>query len=142
MPTASLQLPRAPVPNVLDLAHAAGHPLGLALVPQTTYRPHTLSDRRRYVEEVDLEQPIMFYSHGPDGCGIPLEDAIKAKFSKLRDRDDAMFEGRGPSVSIRLNVRRRRPLLRFCGRTVADFRALHSVAWVRSVEPADPHEGF
>ena len=80
-------------------------------MPQLTYRPHTLSDRRRYVEEVALEPPIMFYCHGPQGCGIPLEDAMKARFSKLEGRDDSMFEGRGPSVSIRLNVSRRFGLL-------------------------------
>ena len=60
----------------------------------------------------------MFYCHSPTGCGIPLEDAFKARFSKLEGRDDPMFEGRGPSVSIRLNVRR---LQGFCGQTDADF---------------------
>ncbi|RPD64280.1 hypothetical protein L226DRAFT_544881 [Lentinus tigrinus ALCF2SS1-7] len=90
-------------PNVLDLARTAGHPWGGPLVPQKTYRPHTLSDRRRYVEEVQLEEPIMFFTHHPAGCGIMLKDAIASKFSTLIDRDDSMFEGRGPSVSIRLN---------------------------------------
>ena len=90
--------------SVLDIAHAVGHPLGGALVPQKTYRPHTLSDRRRYVEEVQLEEPIMFYTNNPAGCGILLKDAFASKFSTLEGRDDAMFVGRGPSVSIRLNV--------------------------------------
>ncbi|KAI0731285.1 hypothetical protein C8Q76DRAFT_766644 [Earliella scabrosa] len=89
--------------SVLDIAHAVGHPLGGALVPQKTYRPHTLSDRRRYVEEVQLEEPIMFYTNNPAGCGILLKDAFASKFSTLEGRDDAMFVGRGPSVSIRLN---------------------------------------
>ncbi len=90
--------------DVLELAQTAGHPWGGPLVPQKTYRPHTLSDRRRYVEEVHLEAPIMFFTHNPTGCGIPLKDAFASKFSTLLDRDDSMFEGRGPSVSIRLNV--------------------------------------
>ncbi|KAI0923976.1 hypothetical protein AcV5_009360 [Taiwanofungus camphoratus] len=72
------------------------------LVPQKTYRPHTQSDRRRYVEEVQLEAPIMFYVQNPSGCGISLRDALNSKFMRLQGRDDLMFSNRGPSVSIRL----------------------------------------
>ncbi|KAL1943096.1 hypothetical protein VTO73DRAFT_4767 [Trametes versicolor] len=71
------------------------------LVPQPTYRPHTQSDRRRYVEQVDLEAPILFFSR--DTMGIPLADAISSRFMHLQGRDDPMFKERGPSVSIRLN---------------------------------------
>ena len=99
-----LEQPPTTALHVLELARAADHPNGLSFVPQKTYRPHTLSDRRRYVEDVTLEEPIMFYSHDPDGCGISLRDAIAAKHYKLRDFDDPMFEGQGPSVAIRLNV--------------------------------------
>lgn len=74
------------------------------LVPQKTYRPHTQSDRRRYVEEVQLEAPIMFYVQNPSGCGISLRDALNSKFMRLQGRDDLMFSNRGPSVSIRLMV--------------------------------------
>ncbi|KAI1793577.1 hypothetical protein LXA43DRAFT_885417 [Ganoderma leucocontextum] len=97
-----ITMPRA-VGNVLDIANAAGHPHGGPLVPQKTYKPHTISDRRRYVDEVELEAPIMFFSNNPTGCGILLKDAISSRFSTLEGRDDAMFQGRGPSVSIRLN---------------------------------------
>ena len=93
------------VGNVLDIASATGHPHGGLFVPQKTYRPHTISDRRRYVDEVELEAPILFFSNKPVGCGILLRDAISSRFSTLEGRDDAMFQGRGPSVSIRLNVR-------------------------------------
>ncbi|KAI0343081.1 hypothetical protein BDW22DRAFT_1308064, partial [Trametopsis cervina] len=72
------------------------------IVPQRTYRPNTQSDRRRYVEEVNLEEPIMFYSLHGDTCGIPCVDALNSKFSNLHGRDDPMFVQRGPSVSIRL----------------------------------------
>ncbi|PCH44367.1 hypothetical protein WOLCODRAFT_138962 [Wolfiporia cocos MD-104 SS10] len=72
------------------------------LVPQRTYRPHTQSDRRRYVDEVELEAPIMFYMQDPEGCGIALRDALNSKFMRLVGRDDLMFGSRGPSVSIRL----------------------------------------
>jgi hypothetical protein len=73
-------------------------------VPQKMYKPHTQSDRRRYVEEVELEPPIMFYLQSPSECGIPLRDALTGKYIRLMGRDDPMFRERGPSVSIRLRV--------------------------------------
>ncbi|TFK39968.1 hypothetical protein BDQ12DRAFT_698016 [Crucibulum laeve] len=70
-------------------------------VPQPMYKPHTNSDRKRYVEEVELEEPIYFMTdHGE--CGILLSDALRARVKTLKDRDQTVFEGRGPSVSIRL----------------------------------------
>ncbi|KAI0644171.1 hypothetical protein C8Q79DRAFT_131748 [Trametes meyenii] len=89
--------------RVLVFAQHYPHPFGGELVPQTDYRPHTQSDRRRYVEQVQLEPPILFFTQHPTGLGIPLKDAISSRFMQLVDRDDSMFEGRGPSVSIRLN---------------------------------------
>jgi hypothetical protein len=35
------------------------------MVPQNRYKPHTSSDRRRYVEEVQLEPSIYFYMLKP-----------------------------------------------------------------------------
>ncbi|PSS31026.1 hypothetical protein PHLCEN_2v2439 [Hermanssonia centrifuga] len=72
------------------------------MIPQKPYRPHTQSDRRRYVEEVELEGPIMFYMANPAACGIPLKDAVNCKFARLDGRDDQMFVQCGPSISIRL----------------------------------------
>ena len=89
--------------GVLDLA--ARYPDADLLIQQKVYRPNTQSDRRRYVEEVELEAPIMFFLQHPDGCGINCREAMSSKFSRLVDRDDAMFINRGPSVSIRINVR-------------------------------------
>ncbi|KAI0350668.1 hypothetical protein OH77DRAFT_1050988 [Trametes cingulata] len=89
--------------RVLPLAQMYGHPSGGELVPQPDYRPHTQSDRRRYVEQVQLEAPILFFMAHPTALGIPLKDAINNRFMHLQGRDDPMFEGRGPSVSIRLN---------------------------------------
>ncbi|OCH87373.1 hypothetical protein OBBRIDRAFT_796257 [Obba rivulosa] len=80
------------------------------------------SDRRRYVDEVQLEEPIMFYmlqqsnvgtslhnagqansgTQQSTTCGIPLRDCLANKFDLLIGREDLMFENRGPSVSIRL----------------------------------------
>lgn len=94
---------RVAVQQVLDIANT--WPDAQYLVPQRIYRPNTQSDRRRYVEEVDLEAPIMFYMVHPEGLGINCKDAMNSRFSRLHGRDDQMFQNRGPSVSIRINVR-------------------------------------
>jgi hypothetical protein len=74
------------------------------MVPQKRYKPHTSSDRRRYVEEVQLEPSIFFFMSKPDESGIPLRDALHGRFAKLVGRDEPMFQERGPSISVRLNV--------------------------------------
>ncbi|KAI0705175.1 hypothetical protein BC835DRAFT_1261400 [Cytidiella melzeri] len=89
-----------PGQTVIDLA--ARFPHFNRIIPQRLYRPNTQSDRRRYVEDVILERPIMFYSLGGETCGIRCTDALNSRFSGLHGRDDPMFEHRGPSVSIRL----------------------------------------
>ena len=95
-------MPRTPGPNVLQVAER--FPGSEYLVPQRVYRPNTQSDIRRYVQEVQLEEPIFFFMQHPDGLGISCKDAINSKFSRLVSRDDSMFQNRGPSVSIRINV--------------------------------------
>lgn len=74
-------------------------------IPQRMYKPHTGSDRRRYVEQVPLSPPIIFEVDHPCEWGIDLDDALKCRTKRLVDRDALMFEGCGPSVSIRLEVR-------------------------------------
>jgi hypothetical protein len=74
------------------------------MVPQKRYKPHTSSDRRRYVDEVDLEMAIFFYMQKPDESGIPLRDALHGRFARLVGRDEPMFKERGPSISVRINV--------------------------------------
>jgi hypothetical protein len=71
-------------------------------IPQQMYKPHTNSDRRRYVEEIDLDAPIYFWMDNPGECGISLSDALHSRVRRLVNRDQTVFEGRGPSVSIRL----------------------------------------
>ncbi|KAI0676598.1 hypothetical protein C8Q78DRAFT_1073388 [Trametes maxima] len=61
------------------------------------------SYRRSYAEEIQLELPIPFFTTDPVGLGFPLTDAIRGWSTRLIDRDDPMFPGRGPSVSIKLN---------------------------------------
>lgn len=74
-------------------------------VPQKMYMPHTNSDRRRYVEETELQTPIYFWMQDPVECGIPLIDALHSRVRRLQARDETVFEGRGPSISVRLQVR-------------------------------------
>jgi len=74
------------------------------MVPQKRYKPHTSSDRRRYVDEVDLEPAILFFMQKPDEAGIPLRDALHGRFARLAGRDEPMFRERGPSISVRINV--------------------------------------
>jgi hypothetical protein len=74
------------------------------MVPQKRYEPHTSSDRRRYVDEVNLEPPIRFYMQNPDEEGILLKDAMHGRFARLVSRDEPMFQELGPSISVRINV--------------------------------------
>ena len=73
------------------------------MVPQKRYKPHT-GDKRRYVDEVNLEQSIAFYMENPDEAGIPLKDAMLGPFLRLGARDEPIFQERGPSISVRINV--------------------------------------
>ncbi|KIM68015.1 hypothetical protein SCLCIDRAFT_13717 [Scleroderma citrinum Foug A] len=71
-------------------------------VPQKVYQPYTEADRKRYITDCDLRPTIYFFSNGPHEWGIALEDALRFRLKNLQDKDDPMFEGCGPSVSIRI----------------------------------------
>ncbi|KAG5650837.1 hypothetical protein H0H81_010867 [Sphagnurus paluster] len=71
-------------------------------IPQKMYIPHTTNDRRRYVEEIVLQQPIYFEMQDPDEYGIPLTDALHSRVRRLRSHEEYVFEGRGPSISVRI----------------------------------------
>ena len=73
-------------------------------IPQPMYKPHTTSDRKRYVEDVLLEAPIYFLVEHSGQYGISLHDALHSRVKNLVNREQVVFEGRGPSVSIRLEV--------------------------------------
>ena len=73
------------------------------IIPQHMYRPHTQSDRRRYVEDVELGDAVHFYTH--EGLGVWLPDALHARMKLLQEPETHVLQGRGPSVSIRLEVR-------------------------------------
>jgi len=74
------------------------------MLPQKRYKPHTSSDRRRYVDEVTLEPSITFFMQKPDEAGISLRDAMHGRFARLVARDESMFQECGPSISVRINV--------------------------------------
>jgi hypothetical protein len=40
----------------------------------------------------------------PDEERIPLSDAMHGRFARLVSRDEPMFQERGPSISVRINV--------------------------------------
>ena len=73
-------------------------------IPQRMYKPHTGSDRRHYIKQVPLSPPIIFEVEDPTEWGIDLDDALRSRVQRLVDKEALMFEGCGPSVSIRLEV--------------------------------------
>ncbi|KAI0060977.1 hypothetical protein BV25DRAFT_818109 [Artomyces pyxidatus] len=93
---------RARAVSINDLPPLSAHPRG-PMVPQKRYKPHTSSDRRRYVDEVHLEPSIHFFMQKPEEQGISLADAMHNRFARLVGRDEPMFIDRGPSISVRLN---------------------------------------
>lgn len=72
-------------------------------------------------------------------CGISLSDALHCRVRKLRGRDETVFEGRGPSVSIRLEVRNHHI---FSGTKANELIDVPIVAWLSPMEPPDPDERF
>ena len=69
-------------------------------LPQQMYKPHTTSDRKRYMEEVMLEPPLYFVTEHPEQYGILLKDALYSRTKRLANHEQVVFQGRGPSVSI------------------------------------------
>lgn len=76
------------------------------LVKQRMYRPHTNADKKRYVEDVQLSEPIVFEVHSQEQWGMLLTEAMQPRSSRLVGAEEAVFVDRGPSVSIRIEVGR------------------------------------
>jgi hypothetical protein len=112
------------------------------MVPQKRYKPHTSSDRRRYVDEVDLEPAILFYMQKPDELGIPLRDALHGRFARLAARDEAMFKERGPSISVRINVSLTPHSFAVSLINIPILMAYKTVARLPTVESSDTYKGF
>ncbi|KAF9221404.1 hypothetical protein BS17DRAFT_711300 [Gyrodon lividus] len=71
-------------------------------VPQKIYQPYTEADRLRYVRGVVLKATIFFCSNHSVEWGMSLEDALKLRLKHLKDKDEPMFIGCGPSISLRI----------------------------------------
>lgn len=71
-------------------------------VPQRLYQPRGETEREKYVNTAKLSSPIVFYAEKPSELGIALEEILKKKSRRLRDRDDLVFEGGSRSFSLRL----------------------------------------
>lgn len=56
-----------------------------------------------YMEGIELEAPIYFMEDSSK-IGIPLSDTLHSLIQRLQNQDQLVFEGHGPSVSIRLLV--------------------------------------
>ena len=104
------------------------------------YMPHTTIDRKRYVEDVQLEAPIYFYLDSGQ-CGISLHDALHSRVKNLVNRERVAFQGRRPSVSIRLEVSLY-PAPIFFHRLTSFFYFIFSVARLQTMEQTDPNKGF
>lgn len=93
----------APVPRGLVMVNSSTRG---PIVPQKRYKPHTLSDRKRYVEEIDLKPTIHFkdFKNGELIDGLPIALIMQGRAAGLQGRDDAMLSDCGPSISVRINV--------------------------------------
>ncbi|EIM80459.1 uncharacterized protein STEHIDRAFT_125987 [Stereum hirsutum FP-91666 SS1] len=75
------------------------------IVPQKKYKPHTMSDRKRYVEDIALK-PTIFFKDVKNGeliDGIPIVLIMQNRIPGLQGRDDSMLSDCGPSISVRIN---------------------------------------
>ncbi|KAI0765568.1 hypothetical protein BC629DRAFT_916671 [Irpex lacteus] len=73
------------------------------IIPQKRYRPNIQSDRCRYVGEITLYPPIVFYAARSDTmCGISCSDALKTRFPPRRWPTPGNFELSGPPESVHI----------------------------------------
>lgn len=93
------------MPHILEWKRVIEHCGTNDFVPQVVYQPYTEADRKRYIRDVELQDTIFFQSNDSSGLGISLDDALKQRLRHLKDKDDRMFVGCGPSVSIRVQAR-------------------------------------
>ncbi|KIJ20813.1 hypothetical protein PAXINDRAFT_165652 [Paxillus involutus ATCC 200175] len=93
-----------PMPHIVEwklVIELGKNVIGMSyFIPQKVYQPYTEADRLRYIQEITLKKTIFFYSQSE--LGILLDDALKQRLKHLDDKDEPMFVGCGPSVSIRL----------------------------------------
>lgn len=65
-----------------------------------------MSDRKRYVEEIELKPTIFFtdFKNGELIEGLPILLIMQNRIPGLQGRDDSMLSDCGPSISVRINV--------------------------------------
>jgi hypothetical protein len=78
-------------------------------VRQRMYKPHTSADKKRYVEDVQLDVPLLFEVIGQEQLGLPLTEAMQPRGTRLTGGEGLVFEDKGPSVSIRIEVSKLTP---------------------------------
>ncbi|KAN0088540.1 hypothetical protein V8E55_005597 [Tylopilus felleus] len=93
---------QSPMPHILEWKRIIEICGTKDFVPQVVYQPYTEADRKRYIRDVVLQETIFFCVEDSHELGIPLDDALKQRLKHLKDKDDLMFVGCGPSVSIRI----------------------------------------
>ncbi|KAF8431484.1 hypothetical protein L210DRAFT_3416254, partial [Boletus edulis BED1] len=70
-------------------------------IPQTIYTQYTGADWQQYVRDVEFHETIFFYSNS---LGISLDETLNHRVWRLKNKDDRMLVGCGPSVSIRIQA--------------------------------------
>ena len=75
-----------------------------AVIPQTMWTPHTVTDKRQHVEEAVLQMPIFF--EGKDGrLGLSLGEAAAGRCHGLRNAQQFAPIGHKSTTHIRIGVR-------------------------------------
>ncbi|THH13455.1 hypothetical protein EW146_g6768 [Bondarzewia mesenterica] len=86
-------------PMILD--YSADTSIG-SLVPQSLWTPHSLTDRRQYVEQAKLEPPT-FFVHTNGVIGVRLVDAAAGNCHTLKELGTPARLGNKSSVHLRMN---------------------------------------
>ncbi|KZT27837.1 hypothetical protein NEOLEDRAFT_1130325 [Neolentinus lepideus HHB14362 ss-1] len=73
------------------------------IIPQRMYKPQAANDKKRYIDEIRFDAPIIFRMSGASEDGITVHEALHGHLGNLQNKDDEVFINCGPSVSIRLN---------------------------------------
>ena len=75
------------------------------VIRQKIWAPRKASDKRRWVDHVQLNPPIFFiHDNGQDDLGLPLREAAGGNCMGLRGAEEAVPVGSMAHVQIRINV--------------------------------------
>ncbi|KAF8123352.1 hypothetical protein EV363DRAFT_778413 [Boletus edulis] len=85
--------------HILDWKRVIEHCGTNDFIPQTIYTQYTGADWQEYVRDVEFHETIFFFSNS---LGISLDETLNHRVWRLKDKDDRMLAGCGPSVSIRI----------------------------------------